>query len=230
MVLGPELDRDREPGLGVMIEETSTTASRRTSERQSCASFRLPQRAPPLARTHHRREEPSYTSDVPIDGEKIGAPRLARICRNNRESCVGDAGHSCHLKYSPNPCEGEYPCPADRLDGAAKNTWLSWIEHPDFWASANTHLIRYGATFSPVITERAAGSFVEDAAGRAILDFTSGQMSAILGHSHPEIVAVVTEMIGRLDHLFSRDAVAAGDRSGRGAGRAGARPRRRCCC
>ena len=28
-------------------------------------------------------------------------------------------------------------------------------------------------------------------------------MSAILGHSHPEIVDVVTEMIGRLDHLFS---------------------------
>ena len=49
----------------------------------------------------------------------------------------------------------------------------------------------------------AAGAFVEDAAGRRVLDFTSGQMSAILGHSHPEIVAVVTEMIGRLDHLFS---------------------------
>ena len=28
-------------------------------------------------------------------------------------------------------------------------------------------------------------------------------MSAILGHSHPEIVDVVREMIGRLDHLFS---------------------------
>lgn len=28
-------------------------------------------------------------------------------------------------------------------------------------------------------------------------------MSAILGHSHPEIVEVVTEMIGRLDHPFS---------------------------
>ena len=28
-------------------------------------------------------------------------------------------------------------------------------------------------------------------------------MSAILGHCHPEIVEVVTEMIGRLDHLFS---------------------------
>jgi 2,2-dialkylglycine decarboxylase (pyruvate) len=68
---------------------------------------------------------------------------------------------------------------------------------------AERHLIRYGATWSPFIAERAAGSFVEDAAGRKVLDFTSGQMSAILGHSHPEIVEVVTDMIGRLDHLFS---------------------------
>ena len=65
------------------------------------------------------------------------------------------------------------------------------------------HLVRYGATWSPFVAERAEGAFVEDATGRRVLDFTSGQMSAILGHSHPEIVAVVTEMIGRLDHLFS---------------------------
>jgi len=68
---------------------------------------------------------------------------------------------------------------------------------------ATRHLVRYGATWSPFIAERAAGSFVEDADGRRVLDFTSGQMSAILGHSHPAIVEVVTEMIGRLDHLFS---------------------------
>ncbi len=68
---------------------------------------------------------------------------------------------------------------------------------------ATRHLMRYGATFSPFVAERASGAFVEDAAGRAVLDFTSGQMSSILGHSHPEIVAVVSEMIGRLDHLFS---------------------------
>lgn len=65
------------------------------------------------------------------------------------------------------------------------------------------HLVRYGATWAPFVAERASGAFVEDASGRRVLDFTSGQMSAILGHSHPEIVAVVTEMIGRLDHLFS---------------------------
>ncbi len=65
------------------------------------------------------------------------------------------------------------------------------------------HLIRYGASWLPFVAERAAGSFVEDAHGRRMLDFTSGQMSAILGHSHPEIVEVVTDMIGRLDHLYS---------------------------
>ncbi|HWM20537.1 MAG TPA: aspartate aminotransferase family protein [Ilumatobacteraceae bacterium] len=68
---------------------------------------------------------------------------------------------------------------------------------------AERHLVRYGATWSPFIAERASGAFVEDVSGRRVLDFTSGQMSAILGHSHPEIVAVVSEMIGRLDHLFS---------------------------
>jgi 2,2-dialkylglycine decarboxylase (pyruvate) len=65
------------------------------------------------------------------------------------------------------------------------------------------HLIRYGANWVPFVAERAAGSFVEDAHGRRMLDFTSGQMSAILGHSHPEIVEVVTAMIRRLDHLYS---------------------------
>src|SRR3954454_14160492 len=68
---------------------------------------------------------------------------------------------------------------------------------------ATRHLVRYGATWSPFIADRASGAFVEDADGRRVLDFTSGQMSAILGHSHPEIVAVVTDVVGRLDHLFS---------------------------
>src|SRR5262249_61803139 len=36
-----------------------------------------------------------------------------------------------------------------------------------------------------------------------VLDLTSAQMSAWLGHSPPEIVATVCDGIGRLDHLFS---------------------------
>lgn len=72
-----------------------------------------------------------------------------------------------------------------------------------FWRSAREHLVRYGGSFSPVIIERASGSYLYDADGRAILDFTSGQMSAILGHGHPEIVAVIHEAAARLDHLYS---------------------------
>jgi len=74
---------------------------------------------------------------------------------------------------------------------------------PDFWTRARRHLVRYGGTFAPVIIERAEGSFVIDADGRKILDFTSGQMSAILGHGHPEIAAVVADHARTLDHLFS---------------------------
>ena len=61
---------------------------------------------------------------------------------------------------------------------------------PQFWARAKAHLVRYGGAFSPLIAESAAGNYFTDADGRKILDFTSGQMSAILGHSHREIVEV----------------------------------------
>jgi 2,2-dialkylglycine decarboxylase (pyruvate) len=73
------------------------------------------------------------------------------------------------------------------------------------WTDIDRHLVRYAGPgeFSPDIIDRAAGSFLFTEDGRRILDFTSGQMSAILGHSHPEIVATVRRQIGILDHLFS---------------------------
>ncbi len=72
-----------------------------------------------------------------------------------------------------------------------------------FWEKARAHLVRYGGDFAPFIAERAQGSFMWDADGRRILDFCSGQMSAIIGHSHPEIVEVVRRTVGELDHLYS---------------------------
>lgn len=67
------------------------------------------------------------------------------------------------------------------------------------------HLIRYSGRgdFSPHVIERAEGTRLITTEGRELLDFTSGQMSAILGHAHPEIVATVREQAGRLDHLYS---------------------------
>ena len=72
-----------------------------------------------------------------------------------------------------------------------------------FWSAVDRQLIRYGGAFDPAIIERAAGSFVYDADGRPILDFTSGQMSAVLGHSHPRIVETVKRQVEKVAHLFS---------------------------
>ncbi|MGX7926905.1 aspartate aminotransferase family protein [Tsuneonella sp. HG094] len=65
------------------------------------------------------------------------------------------------------------------------------------------NLVRYGGSFLPQLIERASGSYVYDENGRALLDFTSGQMSAILGHAHPEIVATMKTAADEPVHLFS---------------------------
>jgi len=54
-------------------------------------------------------------------------------------------------------------------------------------------LIRYGGDFAPFVVDRADGSWVQTEDGQRILDFTSGQMCATLGHGHPAIL----EAIGR---------------------------------
>ncbi len=77
------------------------------------------------------------------------------------------------------------------------------MKQDEFLNRAASTLIRYGGEFSSFLADHAQGSFVYDKDGRRILDFTSGQMSSILGHSHPEIVATVRDAIGKLDHLFS---------------------------
>lgn len=72
------------------------------------------------------------------------------------------------------------------------------------WARANRHLVRYGHSFQPVIIAKAKSAFMTTTDGRRLLDFASGQMSTILGHSHPEITAVIREQAGDLVHLYSQ--------------------------
>jgi len=73
----------------------------------------------------------------------------------------------------------------------------------DPWGDVEKHVGRYGAPFIPEIIDYAEGSYIFTEEGRKILDFTSGQMSSTIGHSHPEVVATLREGAGRLDHLFS---------------------------
>ena len=66
------------------------------------------------------------------------------------------------------------------------------------------NVFRYsGGDFAELIIERAQGAYVYGADGKPVLDFTSGQMSGILGHSHPEIAATIRDAAARLDHVHS---------------------------
>ena len=74
------------------------------------------------------------------------------------------------------------------------------------WRTADRHLLRYmgvGGDFVSFIPARAKGSWLYDASGRKVLDFTSGQMSSVLGHGHPDLVEALREAAGSLDHLLS---------------------------
>ncbi|KAF2963467.1 hypothetical protein GQX73_g10102 [Xylaria multiplex] len=71
------------------------------------------------------------------------------------------------------------------------------------WDKAYEYLMNTGVPYSPVIITKALGTKLWDEEGREILDFTSGQMSSLLGHSNPEIVDVVRENIAELDHVLS---------------------------
>ena len=70
-------------------------------------------------------------------------------------------------------------------------------------ADFRDHLIRYGGDPYPEIVEKAQGCYVWDGDGKKILDFTSGQMCATVGHNHPKIVAAIRASCESALHLFS---------------------------
>jgi len=70
-------------------------------------------------------------------------------------------------------------------------------------ADFRDHLIRYGGDAYAKLIEKASGCYVWDAKGNRILDFTSGQMCATVGHNHPNIVAAIKRSCDSALHLFS---------------------------
>ena len=60
-------------------------------------------------------------------------------------------------------------------------------------AAAKKYMLRYGGDAFPNLFKSAKGTIVIDDTGREILDFTSGQMCATIGHNHPAIVNAVNE-------------------------------------
>ncbi|KAH7068876.1 pyridoxal phosphate-dependent transferase [Paraphoma chrysanthemicola] len=68
---------------------------------------------------------------------------------------------------------------------------------------ADDCLLTYGTAFHPEIITASDGKYVETASGHRMMDFTSGQMSTLIGHGHPEVVEVISNHAKHLDHLFS---------------------------
>ena len=72
-------------------------------------------------------------------------------------------------------------------DSMATNTHAPAATAEDPVARVDTQLIRYAGAFAQFVIERAEGSWLTTEDGGRILDFTSGQMCATLGHGHPSI-------------------------------------------
>jgi 4-aminobutyrate aminotransferase-like enzyme len=70
-------------------------------------------------------------------------------------------------------------------------------------AKAGKCLAYYGTKFEKDIIIRTEGLYVYTANGHRVLDWTSGQMSCLIGHGHPEVVEAVQKHAAHLDHLFS---------------------------
>ena len=70
-------------------------------------------------------------------------------------------------------------------------------------AAAKEFMVRYGGDTFPNLFRSAKGCIVIDDTGREILDFTSGQMCATIGHNHPAIVRAVHDAGEKAFHMFS---------------------------
>ena len=68
--------------------------------------------------------------------------------------------------------------------------------------AATEYLSRYGGDRFENLFTSAQGSIVIDDTGREILDFTSGQMCATIGHNHPAIIAAMNEARKQALHMF----------------------------
>ena len=75
--------------------------------------------------------------------------------------------------------------------------------NPELRNAAKEYLVRYGGDSFPNLFVEAKGTIVRDDTGREILDFTSGQMCATIGHNHPAIVEAVNRAGTKAFHMFS---------------------------
>jgi 4-aminobutyrate aminotransferase-like enzyme len=77
------------------------------------------------------------------------------------------------------------------------------FNNSELYASARKSLLVFGSNFMPDVITKTSGIYLYTASGKKIMDWTSGQMSCLIGHGHPEIVQTLAEHAASLDHLYS---------------------------
>jgi 2,2-dialkylglycine decarboxylase (pyruvate) len=75
--------------------------------------------------------------------------------------------------------------------------------HSGLRRAADDLLVRYGGDRFDRLFSHAKGSAVFDDQGRRILDFTSGQTCATVGHNHAAILAAIQEACDTALHMYS---------------------------
>jgi 4-aminobutyrate aminotransferase-like enzyme len=66
-----------------------------------------------------------------------------------------------------------------------------------------SHLLQFGLSFTPFVIQRARGCYLYTSENHALLDWSSGQLAGILGHSHPHIVRALSAASATLCHVGS---------------------------
>lgn len=77
------------------------------------------------------------------------------------------------------------------------------INEQQLQQQAEACILHYGTAFHPQIITHTAAQSIRTASGHRMLDWTSGQMSCLIGHGHPEVVETITYHAKHLDHVFS---------------------------
>jgi len=80
---------------------------------------------------------------------------------------------------------------------------VSRLQADALWQSVDKHLLFYGREFTREIIAAASGATMRTIDGRSILDLSSGQMCATLGHNHPAVTEAMRRAGETVLHLES---------------------------
>ena len=79
----------------------------------------------------------------------------------------------------------------------------SGADEGELFDTASRCLLEYGTKWHPRIVTGAKGSYIYTSTSHRVLDWTSGQMSCLIGHGNAEVAATIAEHAYSLDHTFS---------------------------